>query len=155
MASLTSCLPMSCDNCESISGRSVSYWFLPCQKGACWHFCRHFIPNYPASLARSSSACRANLPGLDFLSLARFCSFHFMAGNCDRWRHFINVQSGSPETRPNKNRRWSGVNAAGSSDFSLRRTRCNSASVTGFRAMPANSFSKADDISASRENKTS
>ena len=36
-----------------------------------------------------------------------------MAGNCDRWRHFINVQSGSPETRPSKNRRWPGCQCGG------------------------------------------
>ena len=56
-----------------------------------------------ASRFRSSLACCENLPGLDFLSLARFCNFHRMAGNCDRCGHFINCQSGSPATRLSRN----------------------------------------------------
>ena len=84
------------------------------------------------SKERSSSACRANLSGLAFLSFARFCSFQRLAGSSAKCRHSISCQSGSPATRPSKNPRWYSVSAEASADLNPGVTgRSNGCTIKG------------------------
>ena len=108
-----------------------------------------------SNLLFNSSACDLNFEGFDFLRRDRLCNFHCTAGSCARCGIGSNAHSGVPATRLNRKRLCSFVSATRSSRRRRTRASLSSASVTGNRSMPANSFSKAVPISWSREKSTS